>query len=116
MRRVVTLLELALAASCTQRSADTPPVALPSDAPVRYPPDLFDRGIDGDVVLRLFVDAGGRPVPESITVVTTSGYPAFDSAAIHGAAQMRFKPAARGGTPVAMAFLQPIQFRHKGQP
>ena len=66
--------------------------------------------------MRLFVDAGGRLVPESISVVTSSGYPAFDSAAVSGAVQMRFKPAVKRGAPVAMAFLQPIQFRHKGQP
>ncbi len=117
MRPYASLLALAVALSCTQGSGDeAPPLALPGEVPVRYPPDLYDRGIDGDVVLRLFVDAAGRLVPESVTVVTSSGYSAFDSAAVHGATQMRFTPAQRHGTAVGMAFLQPIQFRHKGQP
>ena len=91
------------------------PVALDADSPVRYPPDLFDQAIDGDVVLRLFVDTAGRAVPESTTVARSSGYPEFDSAAVRGATLMRFAPARRQGLPVAMAFLQPIQFRHKGR-
>lgn len=92
------------------------PAALDSVSPVRYPAELFDQAIDGDVMLRLFVDATGRLVPESTKVVTSSGRAAFDSAAVRGAALMRFAPAQPHGVPVAMAFLQPIRFRHPGQP
>ena len=118
-----TLLALALAPTCTPGGGGAtpgadggPPVALDAEAPVRYPPELFDQAIDGDVMLRLYVDAAGRLVPESTSVAKSSGYAAFDSAAVHGAAQMRFAPAQRHGLPVAMAFLQPVQFRHKGRP
>ncbi|HTR21237.1 MAG TPA: energy transducer TonB [Gemmatimonadales bacterium] len=123
MRRAAALLALGAGLACTRGSGAgaTPtagsPVALDADTPVRYPPELFDRAIDGDVVLRLFVDASGRLVPESTTIATSSGYAAFDSAAVHGASQMRFAPGQRHGVPVAMAFLQPIRFRHtKGSP
>jgi TonB family protein len=88
------------------------PVAVNPDAPVSYPPALFDQRIEGDVVLRLFVDSTGVVVPESTRVAETSGYPALDSAALAGARDLRYAAAKRRGIPVATAFLQPIQFRH----
>lgn len=88
------------------------PVAVNADAPVSYPPALFDQRIEGDVLLRLFVDSTGAVVPESTRVLETSGYPALDSAALAGARDLRYAPAKRRGIPVATAFVQPVQFRH----
>jgi TonB family protein len=88
------------------------PVAVNADAPVSYPPALFDQRIEGDVLLRLFVDSTGAVVPDSTRVVETSGYPALDSAALAGARDLRYAPAKRRGIPVATSFVQPIQFRH----
>ena len=115
---------LTLAAACGGDAApqDTPsaapppeteaPVAVNADAPVSYPPALFDQRIEGDVVLRLFVDSTGAVLPESTRVVETSGYPALDSAALAGARDLRYAPAKRRGIPVATSFMQSIQFRH----
>ena len=91
-----------------------PPVALNPDAPIAYPVALFEQRIDGDVVLRLFVDSTGRLVPESTRVAESSNYPALDSAALAGSSRLRFAPAKRRGVPVATAFLQPVEFRHPG--
>lgn len=88
------------------------PVAVNADAPVSYPPALFDQRIEGDVLLHLFVDSTGAVLPESTRVVETSGYPALDSAALAGARELRYAPAKRRGIPVATTFVQPIQFRH----
>jgi protein TonB len=88
------------------------PVALNADAPIQYPPKLFDRSVEGDVVLRLFVDSTGRVVPESSRVGESSGYRALDSAALAGVKKLRYAPARRQGSPVAAAFLQRIEFRH----
>jgi protein TonB len=88
------------------------PVPLNGEAPIQYPPRLFDQKVEGEVVLRLFVDSTGRLAPESSKVAESSGYPALDSAALAGARRMRFAPARRRGIPVAAAFLQPIEFRH----
>jgi TonB family protein len=93
-----------------------PPVALNPDSPIQYPPRLYDQKVEGDVVLRLFVDSAGRLAPESCKVAESSGYPALDSAALVGARKLRFAPARRRGTPIATAFLQPIEFRHSGTP
>ena len=89
-----------------------PPVPLNPDSPIQYPPRLFDRRVEGDVILRLFVDSTGRVVAESSRVGESSGYPALDSAALAGAKKLRYAPARRRGAPVAAAFLQRIEFRH----
>jgi protein TonB len=88
------------------------PVAVNAESPIQYPATLFDRKIEGDVVLRLFVDSTGRLVAESTRVAESSGYRALDSAAVAGASQLRFAPARRRGVAVATAFLQPVEFRH----
>ena len=88
-----------------------PPVPLNPDSPIQYPPRLYDQRVEGDVVLRLFVDSAGRLVAESSKVAESSGYSALDSAALAGARQLQFAPARRHGLAVATAFLQPIEFR-----
>src|SRR5256885_14225675 len=89
-----------------------PPVALNADSPIQYPPRLYDQKVEGDVILRLFVDSGGRLLPESSRVAEPSGYPALDSAALSGARRLRFAPARRHGLAIDTAFLQPVEFRH----
>ena len=88
-----------------------PPVPLNPDSPIQYPPRLYDQKVEGDVVLRLFVDSMGRLVAESSKVAESSGYSALDSAALSGAKHLRFAPARRRGLAIATAFLQPIEFR-----
>jgi protein TonB len=92
------------------------PVALNPDVPIGYPPALFEQRIDGDVVLRLFVDSTGRLIPESTRVAESSGYSGLDSAALAGSAKLRFAPAKRRGVAVPTTFLQPVEFRHPGTP
>src|SRR5205807_12917 len=87
-----------------------PPVPINADSPIQYPPRLYDQKVEGDVVLRLFVDSVGRLVPESSKVAESSGYSGLDSAALAGARKLRFAPARRRGLAVATAFLQPIEF------
>jgi TonB family protein len=94
---------------------DEPPVALNAVSPVGYPAALARERIDGVVLLRLYADSTGRIVADSTRVAESSGYPALDSAALAGAAELRFAPALRRGTPVATAFLQPVHFRHPSE-
>ena len=91
-----------------------PPVALDPDSPVQYPPALYDQSVEGDVVLRMFVDSTGRVVAESSKVAESSGNAALDSAALGGAKRLHFAPARRHGLAVATAFLQPVEFRRRG--
>jgi protein TonB len=87
-------------------------VALNAESPVSYPQSLLEQGVEGTVVLHLFVDAKGGVVRESTRVAESSGYPAFDSAAVTAVPQFHYAPAVRDGTPVATTFLQPVQFRN----
>jgi protein TonB len=93
-------------------TADQPPVAINPVTPMTYPPALLEQGIEGRVLLRLYVDAQGKLLPDSIRLAESSGYPALDSAALTGARELRFSPALRNGRAVAAPFLQPVHFRH----
>jgi TonB family protein len=106
------LMNLPVERPAAVQPVDGPPVALNGDNPIPYPPALLAQKLDGTVVLRLFVNERGLLIPDSTRVAESSGYPAFDSAAVAGAARLRFAPALRDGGPVAAAFLQPVHFRH----
>lgn len=125
MRRLLAAALLLGAAACGRgaETGDGPPgrgvempVAINSESPFQYPADLFDQGVEGEVRLRLFVDAGGRVVPESTRVSSSSGTPALDTAALHGSMELRFAPGTREGTPAGMAFYQPVIFRRLTAP
>jgi TonB family protein len=91
---------------------EDPPVALDPESPVEYPVAVYQLGISGTVLLRLFVDETGRLAPDSSRVQESSGYPALDSAALAGAPRLHYAPALRNGVAVATLFTQPIRFRH----
>jgi TonB family protein len=97
----------------TGLQVESPPVALNAESPVAYPEALLNQRIEGTVLLRLFADSNGLIAPESTRIAESSGYPALDSAAIAGAAGLRFAPAVHEGQRVATAFLQPVQFRNQ---
>jgi TonB family protein len=90
---------------------EEPPVAINPISPVRYPPALLAQGIEGRVLLRLYVDSTGNVVQDSVRIAESSGYPALDSAALVGAAELRYSPALHQGRAIAAPFLQPVQFR-----
>ncbi|TFG50018.1 MAG: energy transducer TonB [Gemmatimonadales bacterium] len=108
------VMKLPDAAPPTDQARDLPPVALNAQTPVEYPPALFDQGIEGTVILRLYADTAGVLVIDSTRVQESSGFPALDSAAVAAAPNLRFAPARHDGKPVAASFLQPIYFRHPG--
>jgi TonB family protein len=98
--------------AATDDPVDLPPVAINPVSPMIYPPALLEQGIEGRVLLRLYADAQGRLLGDSTRIAESSGYPALDSAAVQGAASLRFSPALRRGRPVAAPFLQPVHFRN----
>jgi TonB family protein len=98
--------------AAVESTADQSPVAINPVTPMTYPPALLEQGIEGRVLLRLYVDAQGNLIPDSTRLAESSGYPALDSAALSGAGELRFSPALRNGRPVAAPFLQPVHFRH----
>jgi protein TonB len=74
-----------------------------------YPSQLRDAGIEGTVILWIFVDAQGAV--QKMEVKESSGYELMDEAALSTAEKMRFAPAMNRdkATPVWLA--QPITFR-----
>lgn len=130
MHRWLVGLSLAMAA-CGDRASSRPwrdvlratpsppdevPVMQNAALPFRYPSALWAQRVQGDVVLRLFVDTLGVPVPDSTTIATSSGVAALDSAALEGAPHLRFAPARRDGEVMAVSVLFPVLFRHPDAP
>ena len=123
--RISLLLIAAVVSACAgSRDADTvadsaamesagitPPVALDPVPAIEYPEGVSDSGAAATVRLRLFVDEQGLVVADSTRVAESSGVVALDSAAVAGAPLIRYAPALRNGTPVATAFVQPVEFR-----
>ena len=95
---------------------DELPALVSRDLPFKYPPSLYARKVQGNVVLRLFIDRDGRVVPDSTRIDGPSGYAELDSAALFGAHDLRFVPAKLRGDPIAATVLLPLYFRHPEAP
>ncbi len=106
-------LALALAAAACDRppAAVTKPVQV-SESPFQYPEELWDAGVEGVTTLRLFVTDGGQV--DSAQVERSSGYPAFDSAALAGSRDLKFEPARRGEKPIGGWVSLPVEFNLPG--
>ena len=96
---------------CAEVPPETPPQQLPG-SPFHYPEALWDAGVEGETILEIHVSAAGRV--DSARVDRSSGHAEFDSAAVHGARDLRFEPAMRGDDSVAVRVLLPVQFHMPG--
>lgn len=74
-----------------------------------YPPLARQRGQEGEVLIRVGVDAEGRVI--GVSLAKSSGFTLLDNAALKGVARWRFEPARRGGRPVPGEVLVPVRFR-----
>lgn len=114
------------AATAAQRGGppDELPRMLNAELPFRYPPALYAKKIQANVLLRLYVDSLGAVVRDSTMVVESSGAEKLgsaaaeqlDSAAVTGASDLAFAPARRAGTAVGTMVLLPVHFRHPDEP
>lgn len=95
---------------------DVLPVMLNKDLPFRYPPSLYAKKVQANVMLRVYIDKEGQLVSESTHVAESSGYPPLDSAAVKGSMELRFIPAKTRGEPVPVSILFPVYFRHPEAP
>ena len=73
-----------------------------------YPRTLCEAGIEGKVVLWVYVDTGGGPA--ECLVHSSSGYPMLDEAAKKVVTHMKFAPALHMDKPVAVWIAQPVEF------
>ncbi|HEY8468984.1 MAG TPA: energy transducer TonB [Longimicrobiales bacterium] len=74
-----------------------------------YPARLRDRGIGGDVLVWLFIDAQGEV--KRVLVKESAGHPDLDRGALTVAAHMKFSPATKDGQRVPVWVQMPITFR-----
>jgi len=97
----------AVASAQPARPAATSLRPLPGNPPPRYPPLARQRGIEGRVLLRLTVNAGGGV--EAVSIAQSSGDASLDQEAKQTVARWRFQPPG-----LAQAVAQvPIAFRLK---
>ena len=77
-----------------------------------YPMAARQLGLEGEVLLRVFVATDGRPT--NVVILKSSGHPMLDeSAAQTVRTRWRFIPATRNGVPVDDTVQVPIRFRQK---
>ncbi len=91
------------------RGVTRPPAVLNwTDPP--YPQQARQQGVEGTTVLRLMVNAEGRP--ENVRVYRSSGHRALDDAALaHVKSAAWFSPALEDGRPAPMAISFKVRFR-----
>ncbi len=87
-----------------------PPTLISGQSSIPYPPDLFARHIEGEVLLYLFIDSSGTVVRDSVRVARSSGQASFDAAALEAATRLHFSPARRGPAAFGAPIQIPIRF------
>lgn len=94
-----------------ERTADAPPLQSARRAacpPAPHPLALRERGIEGVVRLRVWVDELGRA--GQVLLAASSGWRLFDDAAVAQARRCPFQPALRGEQPVGSWVEFPVRF------
>ena len=76
--------------------------------PPEYPSKLKQGGVSGVVALKVEIDETGAVTDCS---VSKSSNPEFEQPAMNAVKNWKFKPAQKGGNPVKVRLLIPIQFR-----
>ena len=83
-----------------------PPIPVRMVPPI-YPSELRQAGLPGVVSISCLIDEKGN-VTEPKVVKTTNE--AFSQPALDAVLKWKFKPAKKGGTPIALRVTVPVQF------
>ena len=103
-----------MVAACGGEGEIEQPAPLYGEMPIEYPLQLWDQDMEGETLLRVRVnDVGGV---DSVEVLESSGHPAFDSAAVEGALDLRFRPARRNGKRIDVWAKVPAHFSKRPRP
>ena len=90
------------------------PTPLHGQMPIAYPIQLWDQDMEGQTLLRVRVSDTGAV--DSVEVERSSGYEAFDSAAVGGARELWFSPARRDGERIDVWATVPVHFSKRPRP
>ena len=90
------------------------PRPLYGEMPIDYPLTLWDQDMEGETLLRVRVTDTGTV--DSVEVLESSGYQAFDSAAVVGGRELRFTPARRDGKRIEVWAKVPVRFSKRPRP
>lgn len=116
MKKIRNLASLCLVAAaghaCVSDELIERPSPLHAEAPFQFPVELWDQGVEGETLIAIHITALGEV--DSAYVYQSSGYYAFDSAAVAGARQLRFVPGRRGEKRINMWAKLPVRFTRDG--
>jgi TonB family protein len=108
-RLMLAMIVVAVTACADEEVVVQEPELIEHDSPFRYPIDLWDEGTEGETIVMVRVTPTGGV--DSVYVAESSGYAAFDSAAVSGARELRFVPGRRDDRRVAMWARVPVRFQ-----
>ena len=91
------------------RLVDEPPMRV-AGPPLRYPAMLFRAGVEGEVLAQFVIDADGRAIKESVTVLESSNR-GFEGAATEFIERAEYQPARHQGNAVPVMVEQAVRFR-----
>lgn len=94
----------------TSEDVDTAATRDPASDGPRYPAELRDKGVQGEVLVEFTVDTTGHADTTTFTVVQTS-HPLFSTAVREALPLMRFTPAVAHGRHVRQLVRLPMTFR-----
>lgn len=83
-------------------------VAYLNNPPPEYPRLSQRAGEEGRVLMKVLVSAEGRP--ETVDVISSSGFERLDKAAVNAVKQWRFEPARKGGKALSAYVNVPLSF------
>jgi len=112
--RVAAAVTLVAAVACGGEGEIEQPSPLYGDVPIEYPLQLWDQDMEGETLLRVRVTDTGAV--SEVEVMESSGYAAFDSAAIGGAWDLRFTPARKSGKRIEVWAEVPVHFSKRPRP
>jgi protein TonB len=113
-RGVALMVVLSATGACADDAEIEQPRPLYGEVPIEYPIHMWDEDMEGETLLRVRVTDTGAV--DSVEVVESSGYAAFDSAATAGAHALRFTPARREGKRIAVWAEVPVHFSQRPRP
>jgi TonB family protein len=102
------------AAACADEAVIEQPAPLYGEVPIDYPLHMWDQDKEGETILRVRVTDVGAV--DSVEVLQSSGFTAFDSAATAGARSLRFTPARRDGERISVWAEVPVYFSKRPRP